>query len=102
MSLIRFCPLCQQADDAPRHAIYGDDPSVARHMDCCREAGCPDGSCPVVTKGAEDLRNDELRAHLTNPEVVAAYQEELAALAPPTAAQLPSPSSPIVLEGASA
>ena len=36
-----------------------------RHMDCCRSVGCPDGSCYRVTAGAEDLRNDELVAHLT-------------------------------------
>jgi hypothetical protein len=39
--------------------------SSDRHMDCCREAGCPDGSCNVVTAGAEQLRGDELLAHLT-------------------------------------
>jgi hypothetical protein len=36
-----------------------------RHMDCCREVGCPDGSCRAVTAGAEDLRGADLLNHLT-------------------------------------
>jgi hypothetical protein len=36
-----------------------------RHMDCCRDAGCPDGSCQQVTKGAEKLKGSKLVAHLT-------------------------------------
>jgi hypothetical protein len=36
-----------------------------RHMDCCREAGCPDGTCNEVTKGAEDKRGPALVKHLT-------------------------------------
>lgn len=39
--------------------------SADRHMDCCRTFGCPDGSCGLVTAGAENLRGDELLAHLT-------------------------------------
>ena len=35
-----------------------------RHMDCCREVGCYDGTCNVVTTGAEDLRGPDLQAHL--------------------------------------
>lgn len=42
------------------------DVSVSdRHMDCCREASCPDGSCDVQTAGAEDQRGADLLAHLT-------------------------------------
>lgn len=77
MPVTRFCPICRQADDAPRHVIYGDDPDVARHMDCCRDAGCPDGSCPIVTAGAEDLRDDELRAYIAeNAEQIAVALDE--------------------------
>jgi hypothetical protein len=43
-----------------------DNSTVMRHMDCCREAGCPDGSCDEVTAGAEDLRGPALVKHLTN------------------------------------
>lgn len=35
-----------------------------RHIDCCREAGCPDGTCNVVTLGAQDLKDDDLVQHL--------------------------------------
>lgn len=42
-----------------------DTTSSDRHMDCCREAGCPDGSCAEVTKGAEDKRGKALLTHLT-------------------------------------
>ncbi len=45
---VRFCPLCQQADDHPRHVRANDPPDVARHMDCCRDAGCPEGVCNEV------------------------------------------------------
>jgi hypothetical protein len=39
--------------------------TIIRHLDCCREAGCPTGSCGEVTAGAESLRGDELREYLT-------------------------------------
>ena len=42
-----------------------DTSSQDRHMDCCRVAGCPDGSCLRVTAGAEDKRGKQLLAHLT-------------------------------------
>lgn len=35
-----------------------------RHMDCCRQVGCTDGTCDVVTAGATDLRGPDLQAHL--------------------------------------
>lgn len=35
-----------------------------RHMDCCRQVGCTDGSCDVVTAGATDLRGPDLQVHL--------------------------------------
>jgi hypothetical protein len=41
-----------------------DTGTTDRHMDCCRDAGCPDGTCDVVTAGAEDKRGDELLTHL--------------------------------------
>ena len=54
------------ADQADR--LLGDllDTGTSdRHMDCCRTAGCPDGSCNAVTAGAEDLRGADLLNHLT-------------------------------------
>lgn len=74
---VRFCPVCEKADDHPRHDPGFGDPRVVPHMDCCRERGCPDGSCPIVTEGAEDLRGDKLRAHLTNPKTVKAVRKKL-------------------------
>ena len=63
---VRFCDICGQEDDHPRHVIAQENGTVSmRHMDCCREAGCPDGSCQEVTAGAESLQGDELVAHLT-------------------------------------
>lgn len=44
-----------------------DTSSSDRHMDCCRAAGCPDGTCHQVTAGAEDLRGADLLVHLTAP-----------------------------------
>lgn len=46
-------------------AHFSDDTTTMKHMDCCREDGCPDGTCDAVTKGAEDLKGAELVAHLT-------------------------------------
>lgn len=42
-----------------------DTSSQDRHMDCCREAGCPAGTCAEQTAGVEDLRGAGLLAHLT-------------------------------------
>jgi hypothetical protein len=45
-----------------------DTSSSDRHMDCCREAGCPDGTCNQVTAGAEDKRGGALLKHLTKEQ----------------------------------
>jgi hypothetical protein len=53
------------AEDLPRilrELLSGN--GTYRHIDCCRAAGCPDGSCGVVSAGAEDLRGGELLDHL--------------------------------------
>jgi hypothetical protein len=42
-----------------------DTGSSDRHMDCCREAGCPTGTCDEQTAGAEDKRGADLLKHLT-------------------------------------
>ena len=41
-----------------------DTGSSDRHMDCCREAGCPDGTCTTQTAGAENERGAALLEHL--------------------------------------
>lgn len=85
---VTFCPACKKADDHPKHLRFEDGPDMGRHMDCCRAGGCPDGSCDVVTAGAEELRGVELLDHIKevgsfgaalaeyqaeHPEQVAAY-----------------------------
>ncbi len=47
---LKYCPLCYQRDDHPKHEIAGTVNSVAPHMDCCAAFGCPDGSCPILTR----------------------------------------------------
>jgi hypothetical protein len=85
---LRVCDLCGGVDDHPRHVLTGvemiarvleqapaeeaarlvrelvDTGSQDRHMDCCRAAGCPAGTCGPQTAGAEDLRGGDLLAHL--------------------------------------
>lgn len=41
-----------------------NEPGYYFHLDCCRDRGCPDGTCGTQTAGAEDLRGGELRDHL--------------------------------------
>lgn len=54
-------------EDAPAiMAQIQDNSTTMRHMDCCREAGCPDGTCNTVTAGAEDKRGPALVKHLTS------------------------------------
>lgn len=69
----------QMVDNCPdattRTAILAhiqDDSTTYRHMDCCRQVGCPDGTCNVVTSGAEDLKGDDLVKHLTGPKAAKA------------------------------
>lgn len=51
--LARFCPVCKQVDDHPRHDFYLTDPAVAPHLDCCASKGCPDGSCPIIVETSQ-------------------------------------------------
>lgn len=58
----------ENAGSADRMAILQqiqDNTTIMRHLDCCRETGCPDGTCNYATAGAEDLRGDDLLKHLT-------------------------------------
>lgn len=69
-TFVRSCIGCSQADDHPRHVIATPDPTspgghidVAWHMDCHKIVT----NCAVCTDqlaGAENLKGDELRAHL--------------------------------------
>lgn len=47
-----------------------DTSQQTRHMDCCREAGCPDGSCNAIADtGAADLRGAALVKHLKSGKI---------------------------------
>lgn len=63
---VRFCPVCKTADDHPRHDIFGTDPQVAPHMDCCASVGCPDGSCTIQVRDKGDKVGDTFREQLTD------------------------------------
>jgi hypothetical protein len=54
-----------------------DTSSSDRHMDCCRTAGCPDGSCELVTAGAEDRRGGDLLEHLVAVRELATDTDEI-------------------------
>ena len=62
-----------------------DTTSSDRHLDCCREAGCPNGSCDLVTEGAEDKTGADLLDHLVESaeaiqaRVIAERERQLAA-----------------------
>lgn len=45
-----------------------DNATIQKHMDCCRNDGCPDGTCDEVTKGAEDKSGADLVKHLTRKQ----------------------------------
>lgn len=48
-------------------AALFDTSSQDRHMDCCREVGCPTGTCDrVAVLGGTDLRGKDLLDHLTD------------------------------------
>ena len=74
---VRFCPVCKQADDHPRHDFWLTDPNVAPHMDCCASRGCPDGSCEILTRAKGDKTGDDFRAQLTNSSFAAKSQDLL-------------------------
>lgn len=53
-----------EAQDAIQAHI--DDHSTAmRHIDCCEQAGCPDGTCDQITADSGGLTGDDLLAYLT-------------------------------------
>lgn len=82
---IRFCPICRQADDHPRHVVFDDKGAdVARHMDCCAEAGCPDGTCVALRAGVPaEVVGAEFLAHIQevvkHDEIVAEFADDFVA-----------------------
>lgn len=70
----QYCHGCRQIDAHPRHLVLEADGAVtARHMDCCRDAGCVDQSCDRILAEAGGKRGDELIAAL--PEITARLAE---------------------------
>lgn len=61
---ITFCPLCKQVDDHVKHLYVGEPDGIGRHTDCCRAAGCPDGTCDVLREGAEELTGANFLGHV--------------------------------------
>lgn len=63
---VRPCDVCGQEDTAPRHQHQNNDGSnQIRHLDCCRDAGCPDGTCDEILVGSENAKNDDLVSYIT-------------------------------------
>lgn len=100
---LRYCPACQRVDDYPRHVVYDDGrPDVALHVTCCRDQGCPDGSCGIITEGADTLQGAELLEHLTaqDRDEINAKKAQFAEENPDLLAQFVyTGSNPIVMEG---
>lgn len=51
-----------------------DTTTQVKHLDCCAQDGCPDGSCSIIHEATsapsdEPLRGQELVQHLTSGEV---------------------------------
>lgn len=56
-----------EAPDGERNRLVRelmDTTSSDRHLDCCRDNGCPDGSCGVMTEGAGAKTGKAMLDHL--------------------------------------
>lgn len=62
---VRFCDVCKQADDHPRHVLQAvaGGTATTRHMDCCAAEGCE--ICQQTEKDNKGLRGQKLIDHLT-------------------------------------
>ena len=65
-----WCDVCRQADDHPRHQVLEADGTVTtRHMDCCRDTGCPDiSTCHRILSESGEKRGYDLLAHIKEHE----------------------------------
>lgn len=62
---MRPCLSCGNYDTHPRHVhVNGMGVEELRHLDCCLNSGCPDGSCETQLRSAKGIKGDELRTHL--------------------------------------
>lgn len=61
----------QMIENAPPEAVdaitaYTEDSSTTmRHINCCAQAGCPDGTCTTIVADSGGLEGDELLAYIT-------------------------------------
>jgi len=92
---LRVCEVCGGYDDHPRHVVVSAEGEVGvpsadvvdkmvqngasgeaitqamdpttqiRHLDCCAQVGCPDGTCNELVDGADGKTGADLLAHLT-------------------------------------
>jgi hypothetical protein len=64
---VRGCDVCGLEDADPRHVVGMDDGTdQTRHLQCCAQVGCPDGSCDTLMAEAGDISGDELIDFLTS------------------------------------
>lgn len=57
-----WCDVCRQADVHPRHHVASNGEVISRHMDCCRDSGCPSGHCATILADSGEKRGLELLA----------------------------------------
>jgi hypothetical protein len=66
----QWCDVCRQADTDPRHHVATAEGTViTRHMDCCRNSGCPDLSCDRILQESGQAHGSALIAHITGQAV---------------------------------
>lgn len=67
----RFCDVCKQVDDHPRHVqpLKPPAPQIIRHFDCCAAQGCE--VCIETEQQTGGLRGQALIDHLTEVRAAA-------------------------------
>lgn len=61
----RYCESCRAYDTHPRHVCGTPSGAVIyKHMDCCHNDGCPDGSCTEIVRDSGGVRGSGLVAFL--------------------------------------
>ena len=60
---VRFCDVCEQYDDHPRHVSGNvERGGTIRHMDCCASVGCE--TCTATEQANGGRRGQDLIDHL--------------------------------------
>jgi hypothetical protein len=64
---VRGCDICGLEDADPRHVVGLDDGGdQTRHLQCCRDTGCPDHTCDDLLAGAGNVTGEQLIDYLTS------------------------------------